>query len=265
MTDLQSNAREINRLAYLDAMGVDSYVSRRDLPAAAPSRRLCIVPREAPTSPAAAVLQQSLQGQSQAGDAGAEQQRSAPPAKTAARPPAPVSPRELLGEELARPTPEPVAPVAGKPEQRSESADVPVFSLAATYVGGWYWLDDIPPGRALGPEYLQLLSAICQALKLDSAPPVQEQFNWPQGTGGQLDRGIAAAQAGLAGFLSGRIERFSPAKIILLGSLEHAWFDSAQLPAQPAQISVSAWRMLREPQLKRQAWAELKPLMADAS
>jgi hypothetical protein len=137
---------------------------------------------------------------------------------------------------------------------------MPVFSLAAVGLGGWYWLDEIPPGRDLGPEYLQLLQAIAVALGLNVGQPVFEQFNWPLHNSTRLDRGEQAARGGLEGFLVSRFERYQPAGVILLGEMDQGWFDRQLLAPHRIVATVSAWKMLREPALKRQAWSDLQVL-----
>jgi hypothetical protein len=209
---------ELTRLAYLNAMGIDSYVPRCPLPAAAPSRRLQLIRRLAPSP-------------------------------DPERPTVPVAAQRKASLTATDSTP--VVPTQA-------AAEMPVFSLAAVGLGGWYWLDEIPPGRDLGPEYLQLLQAIAAALGLDAGQPVFEQFNWPLRTGTRLDRDEQAARDGLGGFLVGRFERYQPAGVILLGEMEQGWFDRELLAPHRIVATVSAWKMLREPALKRQAWTDLQ-------
>jgi hypothetical protein len=218
---------ELTRLAYLDAMGIDSYVPRGALPAAAPSRHLELIRRAelvAPPDNASAQLRASL---------GAEPDRQ--------------------GESLASTDSEPAV-------STSDTAEMPVFSLAAVGLGGWYWLDEIPPGRDLGPEYLQLLQAIAVALGMEVGQPVFELFNWPLHTSTQLDRDDEAARGGLGGFLASRFERYKPTGVILLGEMEQGWFDRELLAPHRIVATVSAWKMLRQPALKRQAWNDLQVL-----
>ncbi len=216
---------ELQRLAYLQAMEIDSYVSRVALPAAAPSRRLRIVRRAAAEKPAVAELKASLE---------------TPPA-AAAQDPSP-----------------PDGTVSG-----SAAADIPIFSVAAANLGGWYWLDEIPAGRTLGPEYTQLLQAICFALGLATANPVVEQFNWPLNHSSHLDHSDEAARGGFGGFLMRRLEQFQPSGVVLLGNFDVAWFDRGLLEDLPVVTTVSAWQMLRQPALKARAWADLQALRSD--
>jgi hypothetical protein len=205
---------ELTRLAYLDALGIETYVSRSQLPAAAPSRKLRIV-RQQPPPPRAPVVS----------------------------------------------TPTPLAPVPAEP---GTDAEIPVFSVLATHLGGAYWLDEVPPGRSPGAEYLQLLQSICFALGWDTAAPALEQFNWPLARGGKLDRGVDAARAGFAGFLSGRLERLQPGRVVLLGEPDPSWYDPQLVTDYAVTRTVSAWKMLRTPELKRQAWLDLQTLRNDA-
>ena len=236
-------AREIRRLAYLEALGIDGYVSRRALPGAADSRRLRLL-------------------------SAAPQPASSPIQKQPVLPQRSVSPvAELLADTNATPAPrsrQESAPARAVSTPAS-SADVPVFSVAATFAGGWYWIDEITAGRSVGAEYLQLIQAICHAMRLSTDAPVQEQFNWPLGGASQLDQGTDAARAAFSGFLTGRIERFQPARVVLLGAPDSQWFEASLLPADAKTVSVSGWRMLRQPELKRQAWGELKALAGDAN
>jgi hypothetical protein len=228
---------ELTRLAYLDAMGIDSYVPRGPLPAAAPSRRLQVIRR---VSPAPVTERTAVP--------------VAPPANASAQLKASLAttPERSRASRVS---------VDSEPAVPAQAAtEMPVFSLAAVGLGGWYWLDEIPPGRDLGPEYLQLLQAIAVALGMEVGEPVFEQFNWPLHTNSRLDRGEQAARGGLGGFLVSRLERYQPAGVILLGEMEQGWFDRGLLSPHRIVATVSAWKMLRQPALKRQAWSDLQVL-----
>ena len=226
---------ELTRLAYLDAMGIDSYVPRVQLPAAAPSRHLQVIRRASPK----------------------------PEAESPAAPRAVNASAQLKASLGATTGPARASRAAIDSEPAvsvHDDAEMPLFSLAAVGLGGWYWLDEIPPGRDLGPEYLQLLQAIALALGMDVGQPVLEQFNWPLHTSSLLDRGEEAARGGLGGFLVSRFERYQPAGVILLGEMEQGWFDRELLTPHRIVATVSAWKMLRQPELKRQAWTDLQVL-----
>ena len=224
---------EFRRLAYLDALGVDSYVSRRQLPSAAPSPRLGLRRRQPAVEPA-----QARPGSAALSCSPVMPQRSAAPAA----PPVPAAPTADL----------------------VETGPVPVFSVLASRLGGWYWLDEIPKGRQQGPEYLLLLQSICAALGLPYANPQLERFDWPIVGARQLDTTERAARDGFSGFLCGRLERNPVHGLVLLGVGNELWLDRVGLDSVPVVKKIvettSAWRMLRQAELKKQAWKDLQEL-----
>ena len=224
---------EFRRLAYLDALGVDSYVSRRQLPGAAPSPRVGLRRRQPAVAPA-----QARPDSAALSRIPVMPQRSAVPAAP------PVS---------AVPTAHP-----------AETGLGPVFSVLAGRLGGWYWLDEIPWGRQQGPEYLLLLQSICAALGLPYADPQLERFDWPIAGARQPDNTEHAARDGFSGFLCGRLERNPVHGLVLLGVGNEPWLDRAGLDSLPVVKKIvetaSAWRMLRQAKLKKQAWKELQDL-----
>ena len=226
---------EIRRLGYLQALGIDSYVSRRQLPAAAPTRRVGL--RRADAAPA--------RGQP-------EQVTSRSPGPRKPRPPAVPA------------TPATSGPAAKSTVVAAEAGTGPVFSVLACHLGGWYWLDEIPRGREPGPNYLRLLQSIGAALELPTAEPLLERFDWPIAPNPRLDTTEAAARDGFSGFLGGRLERNPVAGLVLLGVANEFWLDRDALGSRfgIAQLveTVSAWKMLRQPELKKQAWKDLQGL-----
>ena len=255
---------ELTRMAYLEAIGIENLVSRRDLPGAAPSRRIKIVRR--PLEPvltdvsARAPVQHQVENQV---ENQVESQVESPAGSQALpRESAAAAMKASLngdgGRSMAnagQDTPA-EAPRASKPAAQ----DIPIFSLAATYAGGWFWLDEIPAGRELSASYSQLLQAICSALGLSEPAAQVEQFSWPLTTRGHLDQGLESARGALLGYLTNRIERSRPRGVVLLGDMSQDWFDPACLPELPSVTTVSAWQMLRNPALKAQAWSDLQQL-----
>ncbi len=211
---------ELRRLAYLEAMDIPSYVSRRDLPGAAPSRRLLAVRRAQAPAPA--------------------------PDLSA-----------LVGEKPAKSTSQAPAAAPASPGPAA-SKDSPIFSVAATEAGGWLWIDEIPAGREPGEDYAQLIIAICRALGLPESAAQVVCFRYP--VAAPLAGGVDEAREALFGFLSGRLSRNTPRGVILLGEFTEPWFDRNCLEGLQLVETVSAWGMLREPALKAQAWADLKTL-----
>lgn len=229
---------EIQRLAYLEAMDIPSFVSRRDLPGAAPSRRFRVLRKAAVVPPA-------------------------PRVEAPVRPPAPDLDLPELGGARKRPAAEAPAEAAA-PAAVPAPADTPIFTVAVCEAGGWLWIDEIPAGRDPGDAYGQLIAAICQALGLPADGLSLQYFNYPVTSGAALAGGMDEARQALFGFLSGRISRTQPTRVVLLGEMEQPWFDAACLGEVAQTRTVSAWGMLRDPSLKARAWSDLKPLRVDA-
>ena len=243
---------ELRRLAYLQAMGVDSYVSRVDLPGAAASRRLRLVSVQVQASDPGASDLAGGQTVAPAASAGAQQQRVQQVADSlasdlrAASQPAAV-------ESTAAPSPE-LAPAVGTGARNTQ---VPVFSIVAVFCGGYCWLEEFPRGQAPGTDYLQLLQSICVALQRSADAPVLEQFSWPMSRSTQLEHHEESAREGVAGFLGARFEHYQPARLVLLGEAVLRWFDPAQAASLPVVQTVSARDMLRQGSLKARAWKDL--------
>lgn len=222
-------ASELRRLAYLQALGVDSYVSRETLPAAAVSRRLRVVTR----APITAVP-------------------NAPPA---------IPDIVDLGLDVrsggqAKPAPPPVAPVKSAPEAMES------FTIAAIVAGGWLWLEELPR-VALASEQVQLISAMVRALGLPQTQPAVAQFDWPIHTNQQFDLGPDAASSGLQGFVQRQLTDFAVATVVLLGDECRQRLPTQLAIAERLVNTVSTRSMIGEPMLKRQAWRDLRPYASD--
>jgi hypothetical protein len=237
---------ELRRMAYLDAMGVDSYVSRNQLPGAAPTRRLAIAPTGTlPRSAAAPVA-----------------------VKTSALATVAVSTSA-------------VATAAVSTAAVSTAAATPRFSLVAIVAGDWLWLEELVD-MALTTEQVRLVQAMAQALLLSGATPNRRggsaatvtteaqsgetrprvaQFDWPIHTNQQLDLGVQAARASVAGFVGRRLEEYGCRGLVLLGQS-----CAERVPVQELSIATvctaSSAQMLAQPALKRAVWRDLLPLVS---
>ena len=226
---------EALRMAYLQAMDIDCLVSRRDLPGAKPSQRLALVRRREPAAPVA-------------------------PPEPAQALRAGIVPPELPVKPAAAPAPAPGAGREQQPAPNDPATDLPIFSLAVTAAGACLWLDQVPPGRSTGSDYLQLIEAICLALELPAGPADVSLFHFPMTDLPQVGRDLAAARDALQGYLERRLEQLKPRAIVLLGDMEEPWFNRHCLGTCPVVTTVSAWQMLRQPNLKRVAWTDLQAL-----
>lgn len=219
-------ATELKRLAYLEAMGMDSYVSRQPLPAAAASRKLAIVVKSASARP---------------------DQLESSPAATASL----IDDLQLDAVTVV----ESVAP-AQAPHAGASSDIVESFSIVAIFAGGWLWLEELS-GVPLATEQVQLVSAMARALKLNSEKPLVAQFDWPIHTNQQLDLGPEAAISSLAGFVQRKAVEFKAGRVVVLGDACQQRLPNALDDSLQCVTTVSTRRMLSEPASKKQAWRDL--------
>jgi hypothetical protein len=231
---------EIRRMAYLDAMGIDAYVSRAHLPGAAVTRRLAIIPKRSTAVAGASML--------------------APAASPVEPAPSKVTPQVPRIDSAAR-KPQPSSVAAATPQQQEE---VSRFSLIAIVTGGWLWLEDMG-GMPLAREQVQLVQAMAQTLAAADGPPSGSagpeiaQFDWPIHTNQQLDLGEEAVLASVAGFVGRKLEQQRCLGLVLLGEKCAGRVSLAQLDCARAVTTVSSAQMLQNPQLKKQAWRDLLP------
>jgi hypothetical protein len=124
----------------------------------------------------------------------------------------------------------------------------------------------------LTTEQVQLVQAMAHALQrrrgnastaAAAARPDVLRFDWPLHNNRQLDSGEDAARAGVAAFVSRRLEQCHGRGIVLLGQscanrmLPHALDIATVCTASSADI-------LQIPSLKRQVWQDLLPLVRTA-
>lgn len=234
-------------------MGVDAYVSRAQLPGAAPSRRLAIVRGTISTrgvSPGAG-----------------EEQGPVPEAVTArAETAAPPIPRLVDTPAAAVRTEAATEP---RVEHPAVAPPISPFSLAVIVAGGLLWLEDLD-GRALAREQVQLIQAMSRALAVagrggiaPGAVPVDVgQFDWPMHNNRQLGLDRDAAAASLAGFLGRRLEN-NCRGLVLLGEGACSLVPLGQLDCGTIVQTSSTAQLLSNPGLKPQVWRDLAPLLGD--
>lgn len=242
---------ELRRLAYLEALGIDGYVSRAQLPGAAATRRLAVV------KPAA----NALQKQAITADA-AQQEAGAHGLLDSLRSSAPKPDKEPLPESKPM----------GSGGRNATGVDVPRLSLSVIAAGQWLWLEmlgDMP----LMSEQVWLVESMAIALtvaKSDGAaagPAIRSatkanvmQFDWPIHNNPQIDEGPEAARASLGGFLERQQHQLGAKGLVLMGDAASEWVavNSVSIPC----VAISTTReMLGSPALKRPAWQALQVLL----
>ena len=218
---------ELSRMAYLDALGIDSYVSRAQLPGAAATRRLAIVIAPSSQQLPAGVI------------------------------PEPLPSRPALVAQPARPAEASVKASAAS----QQGGPVPRFSLTAIVAGDWLWLEEL--AGPLTTDQVRLMQSMAQALLLchqspggEVKPAVQPevaQFDWPIHTNQQLDLGEEAARASVAGFVDRRLGEHGCRGLVLLGQACVQRVPRQQISVETVNTMSSA-EILAQPALKRQVW-----------
>ena len=214
---------------YLQAMGVDTYVSRRQLPGAATTQRLAIVPSSPVPLPATAT---------------------------------PVQMPRIEPASIAAP----VVPAGAAPREGRLS---PLrFSLAVITCGGWLWLEELE-GEVFSAEQLHLVQAMARAMGRltagesgDNGEPaaLATQFDWPIHNNLQLDQSEDAARSSLAAFIQRRLGENGCRGLVLLGPNSAERVPMDQLDDRRHRRIASTAAMLLDPLLKKQAWRDLRRL-----
>ncbi|MCX2982961.1 hypothetical protein EYC98_19030 [Halieaceae bacterium IMCC14734] len=266
------SVKENSRLTYLDAMGIDNWVSRAALPGAAASRRRRMVRRVVPKTAADPVMikqteaQAPLAQQVKQSPEGPELLRSAMAPASAGASRSTPEPASVHGIAEITPATSPAMTPEKIPsaDNAASSAPAVMFSAAVVFLGGWYWIDAVPRGRETGADYSQLLQAIGTALNLPLATPTVERFDWPLPGTNRLDPGLETARHSFEGFMRGRLERQPVEGVILLGSAACDWLNLDMFAGLRQLQTVSAWSMLRQQASKAQAWQDLRVLRSSA-
>ena len=222
---------ELDRMRYLQAMGLEAYVSRRQLPGAAPTRRLVLVP--APTAAKESVIPERAAG------------------RPAQRPQLDVAP------EAPTPAARPKAdrPRAAEPTVR--------FSLAAVFVSGIAWVESLGD-RPLAREQVQLIRGMARAVHGKADSPKVAQFDWPIHNNPQLYQGESAASAGVAAFLLRHVDEQKCRGLVILGEEAASLIDVSSLGGLSQVVTRSTLEMIDQPGTKRQVWTDLQPLVLRA-
>lgn len=261
---------ELQRRAYLDAMGVDSYMPRFVLPAAPPSL-LCARPLTAPQTGTEAAKAVPARAPDQLAALRSSAPEPAPAAATTASAAQQGSRhlRALLDMPLVT---ECVEPSVAKAAVANGSAAGPVrFSLVVMSVSQGILVLDDAGTDAEADAHTALLHNLLFALGVDTANSSRELFAWPKTSSARLESGAAAASQSLCAFLHRLVEHSGARALLLMGSSAAAYATpgvseqgQARYPwarfAVPVFTVSSALQALREPGQKAPLWRELTAL-----
>lgn len=229
---------EAARLAYLQAIGVDNFVSRQPLPRARASTVLKLIPADLSPAPPSTVAKAALL----AGgiENTVDQLKHSIGAETEA------SVDRDSGVLAKRPKPF----VGGQsPHLR--------FALILVRFGGILWIDTLSDGRGVDREYLRLIVSIGRALGKEGSQPDYEVFEWPLVRNRQVNQGEDAAREAIEEFVTRQLKDNGISRVVILGK-QPVKLDGHSVDTTSS--SVSGWDMLKNSAHKRTAWQELKHL-----
>jgi hypothetical protein len=225
------------RSRYLQAMGVDIYLPRLQLPGARESV-VCgwdataigqMEPAEAVVAPAPT--------EDVSTDAIA-----APPA---------VRRATVIDVELARPAP--AAPVS-RPPARADADAIPHFSLQLVRTDiGVLVVDDAPGRDSPRADYQRFIANLLYALYRRQAQISTDLFLWPMAKNPSQDHSEQAARESLGARLHRELTERGVQTLLVLGETAAHWVDREL----PALHGVSGWVCLGDGAAKRQLWLQL--------
>jgi hypothetical protein len=246
---------ELQRQAYMDAMGIDSYMPRLLLAGAKPST-LCEMPISALNSTAVDARTQAPQStlaQPLAGRRGA-----------AAIQALFDEPPQMVARNMTEAVQELVSATVSQ-------QSVPQFSLSIIRAENILLIDEGMQGDAHPAHYRQLLQNILFAVGAGKPNVVVDDFVWPMARNRQIDQSETAARQTLEAFVVKQVEQLGIRYILLMGNMpalylgqqtasmgefiQHSRFAPAQL-----LCTHSIYPLLATPSLKRDVWQHLQPL-----
>jgi len=241
------------RSHYLHALGVDVYLPRVMLPGARPSV-VCEWDWAAEQSARLSSPDTAIEEAAPAESAIAPATIPESTAKPANRPPVPV-----IEERAAR-----REPVAQTAVRARDGASIPQFALSVIATDSALIVDEAPRNSAARAEYLRLIGNVLFALQGGAAAPTLDVFIWPMVKNNpQIDQGADAAREAVAAYAQKQIHNRGLRTVLLLGDSAQRWLPEsacARLDVACAASSVSGWRCLGEPAMKRQLWLDLRHL-----
>ena len=224
-------AAEMARRQALEAMGIDVYVSRYDMPGAAPAIRQRLVQKE----PAEVTTSDSP--------------ARAAKVHTASPSPAPRADSPTNTERTSTPS-------QSSGVSPATSTEAVTFSMLLASAGPFLWVEQLADGL-LRQDQLALINAMARALSADVSVR-QQQFDWPMRGNTALSGDAESAKQALQGLIQRMAREVDAKRVVVMGACP-------VLPdriAQSAVVIPATIAMLQNPALKREAWQALKPLRA---
>jgi hypothetical protein len=284
---------ELQRQAYMQAMGVDCYMLRLTLPGAKASV-LCempalventvsaiastIAPTVAPaiastiapaTVPTAADIAQESPGSSHPSQSVAKRSSGSAAAMQAlfGDTPSNIDKRSRLSPKTER------SESDRKNNVQSKIQEIPNFALTLVRGASILIIDDGLPAHIASADYTLLIRNILFALGETAGQLSLDPFIWPMVKNSSIDQSEPAARQTLEAFLAKQVSQLNKAFIIAMGDnathylcgekiAQGGLVTHSQIPARII-CTQSAVNSLDAPSLKRQIWHELQPLFSE--
>ena len=222
-------AAEMARRQALSAMGIDVYVSRYDMPGAAP-----------------AVRQRLAQVKANE-DASSDSSVREAIANTASTSPATRVSSVTTAERAS-------APSQSSGVSPAKSSEAVTFSMLLASAGPFLWVEQLADGL-LRQDQLALINAMARALSADVSVR-QQQFDWPMRGNTALSGDTESAKQALQGLIQRMAREVDAKRVVIMGACPFL----PERIAQSAVVIPATMAMLQNPALKREAWQALKPL-----
>lgn len=239
---------EATRLAYLEAMGVESFFPRIELPGAPPAALCQTLPEPAAAEQLSPAVGVPLAGQPEAQGA-----------------PVTGLDREALLKELKPREVAPSAPAAKPTAAPESSAEKIQFTLRFYQVAGLAMIVDSSPMATPESAILRFSANLLLALSRQVADwegSIKENlhqhlFRWPLVGNAQVATDAAAAREAVSAAVVGNCERAAISRILLLGETA-ARFAAIDQPNCRVVSGESVAHYLQNPLAKRGLWQSLQ-------
>ena len=172
-------AAEMARRQALKVMGIASYVSRYDLPGAAPAQRQRLSPPPAPAVP---------------------QPMEAPRSKTSPK----VSSQRVASN------------VASESSVVKAAGDAVQFSMLIASAGQFLWLEQLPDGL-IRQDQLALINSMARAVSGAGFKMTQQQFDWPLRGNSALGNDAESAKQALQGLIQRMARDVGARRVVAMG------------------------------------------------
>ncbi|MEO1855021.1 MULTISPECIES: hypothetical protein [Chromohalobacter] len=262
-------AGDVQRLQYLEAMGLGAWTSRYRLPNARPTPQCeWDMPAQPDTTPNHGARLQALLDDVAAPAAPSTSPAREPapaPEKGPADKPAGSRARALLLGEAASETPSEAAPAAPASETTGQAPREALrYAVQVAALDG-RWLLLLPEAQAPDPRMRQLLVNLLRTAGIEAATePAFQSFQWPLVDNAPVAAPLDEARDGLRAYLNGQARRgWRPERLMVFGEDETLTTVLAVDEAHSETLDLPCWRLpslatlMTSADAKRALWPRL--------